>query len=293
VTAAEPGAPGDPATAAPQAVAVTARDMLEWEAEARAAISLLTRLPVRAPGDGRTGSAAFAAVGAGLGAAAAVPVALVGRAAPLPGACLALAAMEAASGALHLDGLADSADALAAPDAARAEAARTDPRVGSAGAGAIVLVLGTAAAALAALPSTTGALVVAGATSRAVPALAAPLAARATARRGPGAASAASGGFGAWFAARSGPGGAAAAGLTCAAVAAGVAALSVARGPGGRRSALAPFAGGAAGIGAGLALLDLLARRFGTTVGDHYGAAIEVAFAASLVAQAAVEGGRR
>ena len=52
------------------------------------------------------------------------------------------------SGGLHLDGLADTADALMAPDRMRAEAARKDPGVGSGGVVALVLVLAAQVAGL-------------------------------------------------------------------------------------------------------------------------------------------------
>lgn len=261
---------------------------LDIGAEIRAATALLTRLPVRLP-EGRTGSAAFAVVGAVLGALAAVPAALLAGIAPLLGAMLALGAIELATGFLHLDGLADTADALAAPDPSRAEAARKDPRIGSAGAGAIVIVLGAAAGALVAIPASAvaGALVVAGAASRAVPAVAAPLIGRSEAPEP---------GFGAWFAAGSGRGGAVAsfaAGcvVTIAVITAG---LVVAPGSGlDVVTILAPVLGLAAGLAAGLALCAGLRARFGHLVGDHYGASIEVAFLAALAAQAIAWGAVR
>jgi cobalamin synthase len=40
------------------------------------------------------------------------------------------------------------------------------------------------------------------------------------------------------------------------------------------------------GLAAGLALLGLLTRRLGAVSGDGYGAAVEISFAASLVASA-------
>jgi adenosylcobinamide-GDP ribazoletransferase len=251
--------------------------------EVRAALALLTRLPVRADAAGAalTGSAAFAAVGAGIGLVAAVPAALLAGLAPLLGAFLALAVIEMLTGALHLDGLADTADALAAPDPVRAEAARKDPRVGSAGAGAIVLVLGCAAGALVAIPApvVAGALVLAGTASRAVPAI------------GRGAGSPAAAGFGAWFAANSGRGGAGAALVTCAVAGTAVIAVEAALGAASPATAIvAAVAGIAAGLAAGLLLLLGLARRFGATVGDHHGAAIEVAFAAALAAHAVAWG---
>jgi len=198
--------------------------------------------------------------------------------------------VEVATGFLHLDGLADTADALAAPDPTRAEAARKDPRIGSAGAGAIVIVLGAAAGAIVAIPggAVLGALVVAGAASRTVPAVAAPMIGRSVAPDP---------GFGAWFAARSGRGGALVALIgsgvaTMAAIATGWMLAPV---PGAGADAvlapvLAPVLGLAAGLAAGLLLAIGLRARFGRLVGDHYGAAIEVAFLAALAAQAVAWG---
>lgn len=261
-------------------------------AELRAATALLTRLPVRLP-EGRTGSAAFPVVGAALGALAAVPAALLAGIAPLLGAMLALGVIEIATGFLHLDGLADTADALAAPDAARAETARKDPRIGTAGAGAIVIVLGAAAGAIVAIPgwAVLGAMVVAGAASRAVPAIAAPLLGRAETPET---------GFGAWFAQRSGPGGAAVAllgsGVAAILAVAVTLALAPGRGPGTTAvvaPVLAPVLGLAAGLSAGLLLVAGLRARFGRLFGDHYGASIEVAFMAALAAQAIAWGTAR
>ena len=65
--------------------------------------------------------------------------------------------MALVSGGLHLDGLADTVDALLAPDPARAELARRDPRIGAGGAAALILVLGTQVAALASLVGTAAA----------------------------------------------------------------------------------------------------------------------------------------
>lgn len=233
--------------------------------EVRCAVALLTRLRVAPAAVERTGSAAFGLVGAVLGALAGAVALALGDERRLLGAGLALGVLALASGALHLDGLADTADALAAPDPANAERARRDPAIGAAGAAAVALALLVDGAALASLPAGTllPALAVAGSVSRAVPALAAPWAPRAEA------------GFGAWFAAHSGRGGSV--------VALGTS-LAVAVLAGG----LVAAAGWLAGVVAGLGLLGLLARRFGTVTGDGYGAAIEVAFAAALVGGAVV-----
>jgi adenosylcobinamide-GDP ribazoletransferase len=232
--------------------------------EIRSATGLLTRFPVaKAGGTARTGSAAFALVGAGLGLLAATPIVAFGHAHQPLAAVVAIGLLTLVTGALHLDGLADTADALAASDPTTAERARRDPAVGAAGAAAVVLVLMLDAAALAAVrsPNAASAVVVAGAVSRAIPALAAPWVPRPDH------------GFGAWFAAASGRGGAAAVVLTSLALA-----LLL---PG-----TSPKFGVLAGLIGGLVVLVVLVRRFGVASGDTFGAAIEVAFAASLFAQA-------
>ncbi len=137
-----------------------------------AAVAFLTRLPVpdRWLGDDRTGAAAFGLAGAAIGAAAAIPLVLAGHAHPGPAAVASLAILTIASGALHLDGLADTADALVAP-AGAADRARRDPRAGTAGVVAVVLVLLLDAALLTELAAIGGwlavaALISAGAASR-------------------------------------------------------------------------------------------------------------------------------
>ena len=101
-------------------------------AEVRAAAGFLTRLPVGGVSD-RVGAAAFGVVGAGIGLLAAVPLVLLGRPVPLVAAVLAVSVIVLVTGAVHIDGLADTADALAAPSADAAERARNDPRLGSGG----------------------------------------------------------------------------------------------------------------------------------------------------------------
>jgi adenosylcobinamide-GDP ribazoletransferase len=117
-----------------------------------AAVAFLTRVPVRIRSDrpARTGAAAFGLVGFGIGLVAALPMAVAGTLHPLPAAILAIGLLAVLSGGLHLDGLADTFDALAAP-AGAAERARTDPRTGTAGVVAIVVILGLQVAALAEL----------------------------------------------------------------------------------------------------------------------------------------------
>jgi adenosylcobinamide-GDP ribazoletransferase len=126
-------------------------------AGARAALSFLTVLPA---GDlaGITGADVgrgivfFPLIGAGVGAAAAL--AAWAAAAVLPPLVAGLAAAAAGAvltGALHLDGLADTADGYAGRTRERALAIMRDHAVGSYGAVALVLDVGLRAAAVAAL----------------------------------------------------------------------------------------------------------------------------------------------
>lgn len=162
----------------------------------RAAVALLTRLPVGVPADATTsGAAAFPLVGALVGLLMAAVLVLVGGREPILAALGAVGVGAIVTGALHLDGLADTADALAAPTPDRAEAARTDPSSGPAGVTVIVLAIGLEVAALASLVDeaplrAAAALVACSAVARAVPVVAAVLA-------GPGEATGS--GFGAWF----------------------------------------------------------------------------------------------
>jgi len=119
--------------ARPGAATVATRDGGPLD-ELVAAVTFLTRVPVASRGASRsrTGAAAFGLVGAALGLAAAVPVLVSGAAHPLPAAILSVGVVALIEDGLHLDGLADTFDALAAP-AGRAERARTDPRAGTAG----------------------------------------------------------------------------------------------------------------------------------------------------------------
>lgn len=229
-----------------------------------AAISLLTRIPVRTDGT-RAGAWAFGIVGAVLGLAAAAPMLIL---APLPGAVLALAVLAIASGALHLDGLADTADAFAAPNPEAAERARHDPRVGAAGVVAIVLVLAVDGAALAQVAGFSA--VVAGAAL-----VAAASASRAVATAVPFVAGQARPGFGQWFADRTRPFEAAFA-IAASVLVAGVAGLIT-------QSVTAAVAGVAALMGGGLAAV-ILGRLRGGLDGDACGAVIELALAAGLIA---------
>jgi adenosylcobinamide-GDP ribazoletransferase len=139
----------------------------------RAAVSFLTVLPV-ANADGspgtRLGRAYFPAVGALVGLVAGVVLLVVDAiAGPLLGAAAAVAGLCLLTGAIHVDGLGDSADGLLGRgDAARRLEVMRDPRLGSYGVTAVVVVLLLETAALAGMPPVRAlvGLMVAGATSR-------------------------------------------------------------------------------------------------------------------------------
>jgi adenosylcobinamide-GDP ribazoletransferase len=245
--------------------------------EISAAFALLTRLPVR-PTDpavsDASGAIAFPLVGAVVGLIGAVPLVLIGWLQPL-GSLLALAAIAVVTGALHLDGLADTADALLAPNRDRAEQARKDPAVGPGGAVALLLVVTIETSTLAAIAATVGTwlaagtLVVATVVSRAV-------AVTATVVERP---RVAPDGFGAWFAARVSP-----------LVAVGAAMLAVVIG-----TLIALLAGSAAiaiggvvGAAVGLVLAGFIAARRGQLDGDGLGAIVELTVAAVLATSAIV-----
>ncbi len=171
-------------------------------AEILAAVRLLTRFQfggTDAAADATaSGAVAFPLVGALVGVIGAVPLVLIGPLEPLLASFLALALVAVVTGALHLDGLADTADALLAPDAVRAERARKDPSVGVGGVVALILVLGIEASALAGLATAAGgwlaggALVLAAVVGRTVAVV---VVVTERSRIAPD-------GFGAWFAAR-------------------------------------------------------------------------------------------
>ena len=77
-----------------------------------------------------------------------MPLLVAGASHPLPSAIAAVGLIALLDGGLHLDGLADTFDALAAPSGG-ADRARSDPRAGAAGVVAIVVTLGLAAASIA------------------------------------------------------------------------------------------------------------------------------------------------
>ena len=112
-----------------------------------AAVTLLTRVPLARrvaidEADIARSLAWLPLVGVGLGGAVALAGrALDGRLDNGPAAVLIVAAWALATGAIHLDGLADSADALGAGARERSLAIMRDPRVGSFGVLALVLVV--------------------------------------------------------------------------------------------------------------------------------------------------------
>ena len=248
--------------------------------ETAAALRLLTRFPLRsehAAADGAAGASgaiAFPLIGAFVGLIGAVPLVLLGWLQPLS-SLLALAVIAVVTGALHLDGLADTADALLAPDRERAERARKDPAVGPGGAVALVLVVAIEASALAAIATAAGAaaaggaLLIAAATSRTVAVVTTSL------QRS----HAAPDGFGAWFTARIRPGVALGAAVIAGLIAAGVTLILGTVG-----IAIGGVVGAAVGIGIGLVIV----RWRGQLDGDALGAVVELTVAAVLVATAIV-----
>jgi adenosylcobinamide-GDP ribazoletransferase len=126
---------------------------------AAAALAFLTRVPVGRvveldATDVARGAALFPLVGAGIGAVVgALADALAGPLSAPLAAVLAVAAGAALTGALHLDGLADAADALGASTREQALAVMRDHRIGVYGALALVFDIGLKLAAVAVLAS--------------------------------------------------------------------------------------------------------------------------------------------
>ena len=236
-------------------------------AELAAAVGVLTRVPVHARGD-RSGAAAFGLVGSGIGLLGGLVLVLAAAVGPGPAAVLALVAVAVASGGLHLDGLADTADALVAPTDEAAERARRDPRAGPAGVVAIGAVLALDWSLLVALQGhgsagAAASLVVAVAVSRAIVA-AAPSVARGRFRAG----------LGEWFAERTTSLDGSVALATAVVLATALALFLVSPG-------LLVVAGG--GVVAGFAAtLALLRMRKGLD-GDALGAIIELALTGALL----------
>jgi len=245
--------------------------------EIAAAFAMLTRIPVRSSSRDATGAAAYGLVGAVVGALGGLVMVALGGPVPTLAAFLAVGAMAVASGAVHLDGLADTTDALLARDAAQAEIARKDPAIGSGGVVTLIVVLGVQVAALAGLavlPGGSGpvvaglACVAAGAVSRALPVVVVLLRGDAIGRVG----------LGAWFAERVGVVDGVIAATSAVVVAAATAALvgAIAFGAG---------IGVGAVVGGGIGLLLVRARR--QVDGDLLGATVELGFAA-VVASVAI-----
>src|SRR6266478_2832608 len=145
-----------------------------------AAVAFLTRLPVGrllplGGDDVARGAVLFPVVGAGIGAAVGGTAAgLVRVVPPLAAAGIALAVGALLTGALHLDGLADTADALGARTRTRALEIMRDHATGAYGATAIALDLVVKASALSVLAEGRAVVVyaiAAGSLSRAVPVL--------------------------------------------------------------------------------------------------------------------------
>jgi len=245
-------------------------------AEVSAAVGFLTRLRMAratAAGGTTSGAAAFGLIGALLGVIAGGVVLLVAPIAPLAAGLLAVGVLAGITGALHIDGLADTADALAVGDPARAEAARRDPRIGPAGVVAVLVFVGLDAALLAALATDRGptfaalACIVAASGSRAIaPAL--PVIAGDRIRDGASAA---------WFAVHTPPTAASVALTTVAGVAV-IAELIAA--------SVALPVGLVAGIVIAWVAAELVIRLRGALDGDGIGAIIEITFAATLLATA-------
>lgn len=211
------------------------------------------------------GAAFFPLVGAGIGAAVGgVATGLAGPLSPLLAALLALAVGAVLTGALHLDALADTADALGATTRERALEIMRDHAVGSYGVVALVLDLGVKAAALAVLAERDQALryaVCAAAAARALPPLLSAVLPYARPGEGLGRALAGAGRIRAVLAAAT------------------AAALCVALGAAWLLAAVSVV---------GLAAALLARRRLGGVTGDVLGATAELAELAALVVAVAV-----
>jgi adenosylcobinamide-GDP ribazoletransferase len=237
-----------------------------------AAVAFLTRIPVGRlvvfdGADVARGAPAFPLVGAGVGAfVAGVAVGLAHVLPALAAAGVGLAFGAAVTGAMHLDALADTADALT-HHGERALAIMRDHAIGAYGSAALILDLITKAAVLAALVATSDAVgpaVAAGALSRAVALV---LAAALPPVRGDGAGAAVGGPVSVRSAAA-----AVAVGVALALVAGPVRGLELA-------AVAAALTGGA---------LLFYRRWLGGVTGDLLGAATEVSETALLLAAAAL-----
>jgi adenosylcobinamide-GDP ribazoletransferase len=118
----------------------------------REAVAFLTRLPVGGGALSPRSALWFPVVGAALGGlVGGAAIGLAGVLPPLLAGALAVALELVLTGALHVDGLADSADGLGGRDRERALAIMRDHAVGAYGASALVLDLLAKSAALGAL----------------------------------------------------------------------------------------------------------------------------------------------
>jgi adenosylcobinamide-GDP ribazoletransferase len=141
---------------------------------AAAALAFLTRIPVRralGPEDVARGAVLFPLVGAGVGALSGAAALLLYPSVPaLAAAGVAVGVELVVTGAMHVDALADTADAAGAETRERALEIMRDSRIGSFGTAALTTDLVTRAAAIAGLVAVGGpvaALAAAGALSRA------------------------------------------------------------------------------------------------------------------------------
>jgi adenosylcobinamide-GDP ribazoletransferase len=122
-----------------------------------ASVAFLTRVPIGRglrldARDVARGALLFPVVGAGIGGMVGLTAVLLHERLPaLPAAAIALAVGLLLTGAIHLDGLADTADALGARSRADALAVMRDHAVGTYGAAALVIDLLVKAAVVAAL----------------------------------------------------------------------------------------------------------------------------------------------
>jgi adenosylcobinamide-GDP ribazoletransferase len=151
--------------------------MLAASRAAVAAVGFLTRVPLGRrvavdASDVARGAVLFPVVGAGIGAVAGLAAAgLEGPLPPLVAGGLAVGIAVALTGALHIDALADTADALGAATRERALEIMRDSRLGSFGVAAVSIAVLVEAAALGALADAGDAVagfVVAAALSRSV-----------------------------------------------------------------------------------------------------------------------------
>jgi adenosylcobinamide-GDP ribazoletransferase len=140
---------------------------------AACAITFLTRLPLPASwgasADVLAGAPAFPLIGALIGALVGVTADLLAEVEPAAAAAAIAVALEALlTGALHLDGLADSADGLGARERERALQIMRDHTLGTYGVSAVVLDLLLKTAALSALARSPLAVIAALSLSRAI-----------------------------------------------------------------------------------------------------------------------------